>query len=263
MSCCCSSEKRIIIVWGDDTDFEGQTFVTINLTSNVWDLSKMKATFELGGVLKTFNDISTGVIGLSYIAEETKQMPFGNIYGTLRVFNEQDQSQTIESLIPFKVITLVSGQTIEKQPYEYSINVEKGGTTVMNIEVTTRPAFSLFVGNVETLPSGEDAYVNVTSSGTVYTINFGIPRGEQGIDGKDGVDGKDATINGVNTLNVSATNGIQFIQSGDNATIDGSLLQTKANLVTSVSSSSTDSQYPSAKLFYDTCGDIESLINNL
>lgn len=40
-------------------------------------------------------------------------------------------------------------------------------------------------------------------------------------------------------------------------------MQTTTNLVTSVSSSSTDSQYPSAKLFYDTCGDIETLINAL
>ena len=39
--------------------------------------------------------------------------------------------------------------------------------------------------------------------------------------------------------------------------------QTVSNLVTSVSSSSTDAQYPSAKLFYDTCGDIETLINAL
>jgi len=39
--------------------------------------------------------------------------------------------------------------------------------------------------------------------------------------------------------------------------------QDVSNLVTSVSSSSTDSQYPSAKLFYDTCGDIETLINAL
>lgn len=39
--------------------------------------------------------------------------------------------------------------------------------------------------------------------------------------------------------------------------------QTAANLVTSVSSSSTDTQYPSAKLFYDTVGDIETLINAL
>ena len=40
-------------------------------------------------------------------------------------------------------------------------------------------------------------------------------------------------------------------------------MQTTTNLVTSVSSSSTDSQYPSAKLLYDTCGDIETLINAL
>lgn len=40
-------------------------------------------------------------------------------------------------------------------------------------------------------------------------------------------------------------------------------MQTTSNLVTSVSSSSTDAQYPSAKLFYDTCGDIETLINAL
>lgn len=39
--------------------------------------------------------------------------------------------------------------------------------------------------------------------------------------------------------------------------------QDVSNLVTTVSSDSTDSQYPSAKLFYDTCGDIETLINAL
>ncbi len=39
--------------------------------------------------------------------------------------------------------------------------------------------------------------------------------------------------------------------------------QDTSNLVTSVSASSTDAQYPSAKLFYDTCGDIETLINAL
>lgn len=46
-----------------------------------------------------------------------------------------------------------------------------------------------------------------------------------------------------------------------NAALSGK--QDVSNLVTSVSSSSTDSQYPSAKLFYDTCGDIETLINAL
>lgn len=40
-------------------------------------------------------------------------------------------------------------------------------------------------------------------------------------------------------------------------------IQRVSNLVTSVDSSSTNSQYPSAKLFYDTVGDIETLINAL
>ena len=40
-------------------------------------------------------------------------------------------------------------------------------------------------------------------------------------------------------------------------------LQTTANLVTSVSSASTDSQYPSAKLFYDTVGDVETILQTL
>lgn len=40
-------------------------------------------------------------------------------------------------------------------------------------------------------------------------------------------------------------------------------LQTTSNLVTSLSASSTDAQYPSAKLFYDTVGDIESLLASI
>lgn len=40
-------------------------------------------------------------------------------------------------------------------------------------------------------------------------------------------------------------------------------LQTTSNLVTSVSSSSTDSQYPSAKCLYDIVGDIETLLASI
>ena len=47
------------------------------------------------------------------------------------------------------------------------------------------------------------------------------------------------------------------------ANIDLSDYQTIANLVTSISSSSTDTQYPSAKLLYDTIGDLESILETL
>lgn len=40
-------------------------------------------------------------------------------------------------------------------------------------------------------------------------------------------------------------------------------LQTTSNLVTSVSSASTNSQYPSAKLLYDTVGNIETLLASI
>ena len=39
--------------------------------------------------------------------------------------------------------------------------------------------------------------------------------------------------------------------------------QLKSNMVTSLSSSSTDSQYPSAKLVYDILGDIERRLSNI
>lgn len=61
------------------------------------------------------------------------------------------------------------------------------------------------------------------------------------------------------TYSASSTNA----QSGTAVASAISGKQNISNLVTSVSSASTDSQYPSAKLFYDTCGDIETLINAL
>lgn len=48
---------------------------------------------------------------------------------------------------------------------------------------------------------------------------------------------------------------------GNHGAVTG--IQTTSNLVTSVSSSSTNSQYPSAKLFYDTVGNVESVLQTL
>jgi hypothetical protein len=52
----------------------------------------------------------------------------------------------------------------------------------------------------------------------------------------------------------------QQAQARANIGIDLSLYQTVGNLVTSISSSSTVSQYPSAKCVYDIIGDIETLL---
>lgn len=70
--------------------------------------------------------------------------------------------------------------------------------------------------------------------------------------------GKQDTISDLSTIRSGAEQGATAVQPAELSSY-----QLVSNLVTSVSGSSTDSQYPSAKLFYDTCGDIETLINAL
>lgn len=70
----------------------------------------------------------------------------------------------------------------------------------------------------------------------------------------------DAVETNVATLATVATTGSYNDLSG---TPSLSGYQTTSNLVTSISSSSTNTQYPSAKCVYDIVGDIETLINAL
>lgn len=69
--------------------------------------------------------------------------------------------------------------------------------------------------------------------------------------------------------NVSAfTNDAGYLTSAPVTSVNGQTgavtgLQTTSNLVTSISSSSTDAQYPSAKLLYDTVGNIETLLASI
>ena len=64
----------------------------------------------------------------------------------------------------------------------------------------------------------------------------------------------------VNAAGAAAAAPVQSVN-GSTGAVTG--LQTTGNLVTSVSSASTDAQYPSAKLFYDTVGDIETLLASI
>ena len=67
------------------------------------------------------------------------------------------------------------------------------------------------------------------------------------------------TNNTANTMNVGLSNNLN-VQLLDSS---GNVPAARLPIVTSVSNVSTDSQVPSAKLFYDTCGNITALINAL
>lgn len=62
----------------------------------------------------------------------------------------------------------------------------------------------------------------------------------------------------------SSLSNYSFISKGTlENVITGKNLETANNKVTSISSSSTDTQYPSAKCVYDLVGDIESILEEL
>lgn len=61
--------------------------------------------------------------------------------------------------------------------------------------------------------------------------------------------------------NIVTHNVSEFATAGQGAKADTALQQT--DIVSSVDSSSTNTKAVGAKLFYDTCGDIETLINAL
>lgn len=134
--------------------------------------------------------------------------------------------------------TAITGATKCKITYD-SNGLVTGGADLASSDVTTALGYTPYNS---TNPSGYQANVieTVKVNGTALTPSSKAV---------------DVTVP---TNNNQLTNGAGYITS---SALSG--YQTTSNLVTSVSSSSTDSQYPSAKLFYDTCGDIETLINAL
>lgn len=116
-----------------------------------------------------------------------------------------------------------------------TLTIQKNGTTVNTF---TANASSNVTANI-TVPTATSDLTNnsgfLTSSTAVTSFN-----------GSTGAITYTAPVTSVN---------------GSTGAITG--LQTTSNLVTSVSGSSTDSQYPSAKLFYDTIGNVETILQTL
>ena len=184
---CCSSENAIVVVKGNDTDFNGQNLLTIYLRSDILDLSDLSATFTLCGIVKNFNDLSSGQIIVNYNNRETASIPFGKHNGVLNIVSKSHKIATIESLVPFEFVSIVHGNAIATKSYEMTFNVEQGGETILNVSVEA--GVSVEVGTTTTLPAGENATVTNSGSPNHLILDFGIPRGEQGEQGPAGPQG--------------------------------------------------------------------------
>ncbi len=202
MNCNCE-QNAVVIVRNNDTDWNGGKLATINLVTDILDLSTFTATLNMAGIIKTFDDLSSGSIEVNLSASETKNLPpFFN--GVLNLIDSTGKVATIESLIPFKVISIVHGNAIATEPYTLNFDVKQGGETILTVNVES--AVSVEVGMTTTLNPDEEAYVRNVGTGNHLVLDFGIPQGVQGVqgetgadgkDGKDGIDGQSAIITGV------------------------------------------------------------------
>lgn len=139
--------QYIYIFKGDDTNWNNEQFVTVNVTSQTGvDLSEMTAKFKLGSYTSEY-PLTTGSFTIDLSAAITGQYAFGPICGTIQILDGQQRIKTACNTIPFyitdKVIT-EQHQTLDidlPQGSPVSINLSVGGTVSYN-DLTDKPSLN-------------------------------------------------------------------------------------------------------------------------
>ena len=118
--------ERIKLFKGDDTDFNGNNFLTIYLDTTT-SLTGFKATFRLGSFVQEFADITSKTLKVVIPHEVTKQFPVGNLNGMLRLEDSSGRLQTVTNTIPFaitkEVFTQEEQEIILPMPDNYPISI--------------------------------------------------------------------------------------------------------------------------------------------
>lgn len=176
--------KPIIIVRGDDTDAFGLRTITIKLSGDL-NLRYARAKFALLNFTKewTNEETSTGEITFSIPSEDTKQMPLGDAFGKLWLYEintgATDKRLTVCNTIPFHITNKVLGL----QSDEFEVNVTLAVNTELNIEFVTgggsssASAWATYPNGTALYPSDNNiqkivipALSNVQQLGDRYTL---------------------------------------------------------------------------------------------
>ena len=142
------------------------------------------------------------------------------------------------------------------------------------ITSTNKLSYSL-LSDTPTIPTVNNATLTITKNGTSAgtftanassnkTIEIGVPTKVSDLTNDAGYTTNTGTITGI-TMNGASkgTSGVVNLGTVITAHQDISGKENTSNKVTSLSSSSTDTQYPSAKCVYDLIGDIETLLQGV
>ena len=152
-----------------------------------------------------------------------------------------------------------------------TLTIQKNGTTVNTFTANASSNVTANITvptNTNELTNGAGFITGITSSDVTTALGY-TPYNSSNPNGYTSNVGTVTSVNNVSpvsgnvTLSIPTdtndlTNGAGYITS---SALSGYL--TTSDIVSSVDSSSTNSKAVGAKLFYDTCGDIETLINAL
>lgn len=186
-------------------------------------------------------------------AETASKSPYIGGNGKWFVYDPKDQDY-VDTNIKARGDKGDKGDTGEQGPQ--GIQGERGPAGVTSVEVSVSPSTGT--------PSGSGS---VTDG--VLSLSFSGLKGETGAQGATGAQGPQGPQGaaGVGFASVASQQDgtlVITLTNGDTVTIDlnhnHSQYEETTNKVTSISSSSTDTQYPSAKCVYDIIGNIETLL---
>ena len=137
--------------------------------------------------------------------------------------------------------------------YAWKKDGDAGSDKVYTTTYPPQENDTVYLGNYKTDPRQFTIYGKVISyDSTSDNFTYSI----------DGSSSTDTSYSRKSTDDKSLS-GIGYFFDALSGFIDLNGYQTTSNLVTSVSSSSTDTQYPSAKCVYDIVGDIETLLQGI
>lgn len=123
-------QQYIYIFKGDDTNWNGEQFLTVNITSQTADLSNMTAKFILGSYEKTY-PLTTGSFDIDLTAATTGSYAYGPICGTIQVIDEEGRIKTVANRIPF----YITDQVIAEQVQTLDIAMPEGSEISISLEV--------------------------------------------------------------------------------------------------------------------------------
>lgn len=93
----------IILIKGDDTNWNDQQSFVINLDTTLDLTQGFSAQFTIGNIVKEFDSIADNKIYPVLTNKETSQLPLGYINGVLKIYDSEKRIKTIKSNIPFVV----------------------------------------------------------------------------------------------------------------------------------------------------------------